>query len=546
MTHLHIENYAIIEHLDIDFHAGLNTITGETGAGKSILLGALGLLAGGKGDAAAVGANGENCVVEGVFAIEGCSMESIFEELELDYEPTIEIRRIVSRSGKSRAFVGATPVSVSALRTIVDRLVDIHSQHQTLLLSRGDFQRDIVDAVADNVTSRTVYRATYEALTEARRSLAQLRGSEKDSKEREEFLAFQIDQLKSAKIVSGQQSELEQEQRELSNAEDIGSALNAANEALQNDEIGANVAIKGVIGTLSRIRSSFAAAEPLGERLDSLYIELKDITGEIDSALERVQVNPERLEQVERQLDTIYTLCRKYGVQSGDELLSKLAQFETEYDAIENAGESIEKLEAKVTVLASRAKKEASVLCKTRTDASPKIEKHIIAMLKKLGIKTPRFEVSITEGELSASGADSIKFMFSANDGAVMQPIESAASGGEMSRLMLSIKGLVAQKLSMPTIIFDEIDTGVSGAVADAMGEIIVAMSSAMQVINITHLPQVASKGEHHFQVYKEKGTHIKKLTLEERVEQIASMLSGSTITEAARSQAKTLLGIKN
>lgn len=546
LTHLHIENYAIIEHLDIDLASGLNTITGETGAGKSILLGALALLAGGKGDSAAIGVNGDSCVVEGNFKIEGYKLDDIFAKFELDLAPEIDIRRVVSKTGKSRAFVGDVPVSLSAVREIVDRLVDIHSQHQTLLLAREDFQREIVDAVAQNGSKLEKYQAIYADLQKASKSLGSLQSAQKDSLARGEFLSFQIDQLRAANIQVSEQAAVEAELRELTYAEDIGIALSYCSEAMQNDEQGALLEIKGVIHSLTKIIDNFSKAEALIERLDSCYIELKDITAEIDDALDNVEVNPRRLELLQSRIDTIYTMCKKHNVGSGDELCDVLAEAESEYDLLENSTENMERLEAQIAKLREQAILCAAELTRSRIAAAPKIEKHIIDSLKKLGIKNPRLEVQIGAAELSLSGADNVKFMFSANDGAAMQQIENAASGGEMSRLMLSIKALVAKQLQLPTIIFDEIDTGVSGAVADAMGEIIYGLSLSMQVINITHLPQVASKGEHHFQVYKDKGTHIRKLTASERVEQIAAMISGSTVTAAAMEQAQVLLKGRN
>lgn len=542
LTHLHIENYAIIEHLDIDLAASLNTITGETGAGKSILLGALGMLAGGKADAAVIGVNGENCIVEGSFKIDGYNLKPLFEKLEIDWEPVIDIRRVVSRSGKSRAFIGDAPVNLASVREVVDKLVDIHSQHQTLLLAHQDFQREIVDAVAQNSGEVQTYTDFYNQYTSSIKQLSALKAAQKNNAERGEWLAFQIEHLQGAKIELGEQSQVEAELNELTHAEQIGSGLSSASDAMQNDEAGALGAIKSAIGALHKIEAHLAKAEELAKRMESAYIELKDITAEVDDTLDNIEVNPRQVEILQQRIDEIYTLCKKHNVENGDCLPDILKNFEAEYDTIENSAENIEKLERQIAELKGSAVISAGKLTKSRVTAVAQIEKYVVSTLKKLGIKSPRIEVQISPQDLNAYGADAIKFLFSANDGAAMQDIASAASGGEMSRLMLSIKALVAGKLRLPTIIFDEIDSGVSGAVADAMGDIIYSLSASMQVINITHLPQVASKGETHFKVYKDKATHIVKLNKEERIEQIAAMISGAEVTDAARTQAEELL----
>lgn len=542
LTHLHIENYAIIEHLDIDLAASLNTITGETGAGKSILLGALGMLAGGKADAAVIGVNGENCIVEGSFKIDGYNLKPLFEKLEIDWEPVIDIRRVVSRSGKSRAFIGDAPVNLASVREVVDKLVDIHSQHQTLLLAHQDFQREIVDAVAQNSGEVQTYTDFYNQYTSSIKQLSALKAAQKNNAERGEWLAFQIEHLQGAKIELGEQSQVEAELNELTHAEQIGSGLSSASDAMQNDEAGALGAIKSAIGALHKIEAHLAKAEELAKRMESAYIELKDITAEVDDTLDNIEVNPRQVEILQQRIDEIYTLCKKHNVENGDCLPDILKNFEAEYDTIENSAENIEKLERQIAELKGSAVISAGKLTKSRVAAVAQIEKYVVSTLKKLGIKSPRIEVQISPQDLNAYGADAIKFLFSANDGAAMQDIASAASGGEMSRLMLSIKALVAGKLRLPTIIFDEIDSGVSGAVADAMGDIIYSLSASMQVINITHLPQVASKGETHFKVYKDKATHIVKLNKEERIEQIAAMISGAEVTDAARTQAEELL----
>lgn len=540
---LHIENYAIIEQLDIEFAPSLNIITGETGAGKSILLGALGLLGGARADAQSISDGADSCVVEGVFSVEGYGLEGLFAEQELDFEPTIEVRRVISRNGKSRAFVGACPVSLQTLRVIADRLIDIHSQHQTLLLARGDFQRQIVDAVAENGALSQKYSIAFEQLQTVRRQIESLQKAQAAGAKMGDYLAFQIEELSAAAISVGEQDELEVEQKQLTHAEDITATLAGVAAGLDGEDQNAINVVRQSAQALSRIAPNYPAAEELAERLNSCYIELKDIASEVEDAATDIELDPRRLEKVDARLDLIYTLSKKHNVASGDELPTLLADFEQQYEAIENGEALIAQKEIAAQKLETEARALAEKISETRRKIAPKIEKHISASLLQLGIKHPQFAIDIVSvAELSASGADEIKFLFSANERSAPQPIEGVASGGEMSRLMLSIKELVAQKLKMPTIIFDEIDTGVSGAVADAMGGIIEAMGRQMQVINITHLPQVAAKGDHHYKVYKDRATHIIKLDENQRIDEIAAMLSGAEITEAAKLQAKSLL----
>ncbi len=543
LKNLHIQNYAIIEQLDIEFAPSLNTITGETGAGKSILLGALGLLGGARADISAISDGAPSCVVEGVFAIEGYGLERLFDELELDYSSEIVIRRVIQSSGKSRAFIDDMPVTLQTLRSVSDALIDIHSQHQTLLLARSDFQREIVDATAENSQLVNSYCTIFNELSALNKEIATLKAAQEKSATQSEFIAYQIEQLSEAKIREGEQEELEEEQRKLSHSEEIGMALGSVATILEGDQGGVVSELKSSINTLQRIEGNYNEASDIAERLKSCYIELKDIAEQLSDEAMNIESDPKRLEFIEQRLDTIYTLCRKHKVDNGDELIAVLAQFEAQYSAIEGGEELIENKEKEAKQREAEARELAKKLSESRKKCVSQIEKHIIESLSKLGIKQPKFRVEIvTTDELTTNGIDNIKFLFSANQSSAPQPIEGVASGGEMSRLMLSIKDLVAKKLKLPTIIFDEIDTGVSGAVADAMGEIIEGMSAGMQVINITHLPQVAAKGENHYQVYKDRGTHIKRLDQNQRIEQIAAMLSGATITDAAREQARTLL----
>lgn len=543
LKQLHIENYAIIENIDIELAPSLNTITGETGAGKSILMGALGLLGGARADASVISDGASSCVVEGVFSIDGYGLSALFEELNLEYSDEITIRRVILSSGKSRAFIDDLPVTLQTLKALSGVLVDIHSQHQTLLLSRSDFQREIVDAVAESNDILLKYRTVFTSLSSLKKEVDQLRKAHIDAATQSDYIAYQIEQLEEAKVSEGEQAKLQSERSILAHAEEIGSALGSVAAMLEGDEGGVVAELNSAIGILNRVEGNYEGAAELGQRIKSCYIELKDIAEVLSDEAMEIEANPKRLDFIDERLDTIYTLCKKHKVESGDELVQTLADFQKDFDAIEGGEELIVKRSKEAEAMELKAKELADKLSAKRAKVTTQIEKHIKSSLLNLGIKHPVFEVVVARvEELTIDGGDDIKFLFSANERSAPQLIEGVASGGEMSRLMLSIKDLVSKKLKLPTIIFDEIDTGVSGAVADAMGEIIVAMSAGMQVINITHLPQVAAKGDNHYVVYKDRGTHIKRLSRDERVEHIAAMLSGATLTDAAREQARELL----
>ncbi|MFI3298841.1 MAG: DNA repair protein RecN [Rikenellaceae bacterium] len=548
LKRLHIENYAIIENLDIDFEKSLNTVTGETGAGKSILLGALGLLSGVRADSSAVGQGGRSCVVEGEFVVEGSAVEQLLSELEVDYYRTITIRRIIQSEGKSRAYIENTPVTLSVLKGLSDALLDIHSQHKTLLLGRADFQREILDAMAQNSHLFSEYNQKYCELEQLQNTILSLKRAQRKSEEEQDYIAYQIEQLNQANIKSGEQQELETLQRELSNAAEVIEGYSMAEGALSDDEQGALSALSGAKAGLRRIEEYSTGAEELYKRIESCYIEIQDICEDLGDRLSSVEVNPARLQSIEERLDIIYTLAKKHRVESGDNLCEVLEKFQSQLDSIEGGTEDILRKEEQARALKSEALKLAQELSHKRSEVVPHVKRFVEAQLLQLGIAHPRFDAQVTSSEeLTPSGCDTIRFLFSANEKMSLQPLESVASGGEMARVMLAIKNLVAQKMELPTIIFDEIDTGVSGAVADAFGDIIEGMSSSMQVINITHLPQIAAKGGSHFEVYKDReGTHIKRLNKEERVERIAAMLSGAEVSDAARKQAKLLLRPSN
>ncbi len=555
LRELKIENYAIIEHLDIELFPGLNIITGETGAGKSILLGALSLLGGARADAAVIRDGAVSCVVEAVFEVSAYreALQSVWDENDLEWEDEITVRRVVAATGKSRAFIDDVPVTLTVLRAVADRLVDIHSQHQTLLLGAAGFQTQLVDAVAGQRPQVAQYVGLYKQLNDCRTEYAQALQTQQEATKERDYLQFQLDQLLGLKLRAGEVEELEAEQNLLTHAEEIAQGLDYCAGMLTADngplEGGINAGIKGMVGTLTRLTKQYPEAKSLEERLSSVYLELKDLADEFETQRDRINMNPARLAEVTERLDAIYTLCRKHHIdetQADAELRRLQEELDAKLQAFEAVDARVEELKRQIAELETQATALAAEISAGRRKAAPKIEKHVVKTLADLGIRGATFTVQIESAEgLTPTGADRIALLFSANAGMAPQPIEQVASGGEMARVMLALKGLVARSIHMPTIIFDEIDTGVSGKVADCMGELMTAMGEGMQVLNITHLPQVAAKGAHHYFVYKtpQGGTQMRLLSDDERVEQIAAMLSGSAVTEAARAQARALLG---
>ncbi len=564
LKHLNIENYAIIGHLDIDFHPGLNIITGETGAGKSILLGALSLLGGARADAAMIRDGENSCVIEGEFDVAPYKEDllPVFEENDLDWEEVITVRRMITAAGKSRAFISDTPVNLSALRAVADRLVDIHSQHQTLLLTGTGFQTHLVDAVAGHLPLVASYTGHFRQLNALKTELNKVVAANEAAAKERDYLQYQLEQLLALKLKPGEVAQLEEEQNLLTYAEEIAQGLDFCVGMLTADdgplEGGITAGTRAMQQTLTKLAGRYPAAGELAARMESAYLELKDMAEECERRRDEVQIDPERLAVVSQRLDDIYTLCRKHRIDEANaeaELLRLQQELDVQLQEFDAAEERMGELRQQIAALETTAIEEAGRVTEGRRKAVPKIEKHVTKTLSELGIKGATFEVRIVPAKngLTVTGADDVAMLFSGNAGSAPQPIEQVASGGEMSRVMLALKGLVAKSMRMPTIVFDEIDTGVSGSVADKMGAIIAGMGGSMQVLNITHLPQVASKGEHHYYVYKEAskgggdvaagGTHIRLLTPEERVEHIAAMLSGSAVTEAARTQARELLG---
>ena len=545
LCRLTVENYALIEKLELALDARLNIVTGETGAGKSILLGALGLLLGAKNDGSAMKDNTRNCVVEGVFALEGLGLEPLFEELDIDYDNETVIRRIITPAGKSRSYVNDIPVQLAQLKELGARLIDIHSQHQNLILASESFRMQAVDVVAGNGELLACYREEYALWNDARRRLATLTEEAAAARRDEEWVRFQADELKAAALKENEIEELEQEQAMLANADAIGATLGEISASLDGEDIGVLSALKSAEMGLTRIKGSYQSGEELAMRVRSVLLELKDVAATVASDAERVESNPARLEQVDSRLAMLYDLCRKHGAEGVGELIALRDKFCAQLNAITNSDEQIAALEDEVSRLQLRVAALADKLHDAREGAVALFAEEIGSRLAMLGMPDARFVVEVRAGEmLRPTGRDEVVFMFTANKSASPQAVEKIASGGEMSRMMLSLKALLAGRMKLPTIIFDEIDTGVSGRIADAMGEIIAELSSTMQVVNITHLPQVASKGEAHFVVYKENShTNIKRLSAEERVVEIAKMLSGSEVSEAALTQARNLLG---
>lgn len=552
LTHLHIENYALIEQLDLELHDGFSVITGETGAGKSILLGAIGLILGNRADSKSIKTGASRCVVEATFNLNGYDCTDFFTENDLEYDASeCIIRRELTSTGKSRAFINDTPVQLTLLKTLGDRLIDIHSQHQNLLLSQANFQLSVLDTIAENAPLLQQYQTEYSAYRQLCDDYDQAVNQAQQSHDDEEYLRFQLQQLTDAKLQDGEQADLEAEQEILEHAEEIKQALYSAGEALQTTTDGNDALslMRSAMQSLEHITSVLPVADDLLQRLQSCNIELQDIADEIASQSDSVEYNPERLSFVSERLGTIYSLQKKHHLSSVAELLELQANLEQKLNLITNSDELLAELQKKRDAKRAEAAAIADKLHKKRTDAAKSLQKQISTILQSLGMPNVQFQVDMQTGELNSAGIDTATFLFSANKNVPPQPLSKIASGGEIARLMLSLKFILASKQNLPTIIFDEIDTGVSGIIAEKMAHIMSDMASyGRQVISITHLPQIAAIGQHHFKVYKDDTTdstlsHIIPLTPEQRIEEIAHMLSGANLTEAALQNAKALLG---
>ena len=545
LRRLVVENYALIEHLEIEFDSSLNIITGETGAGKSILMGALALLLGAKNDSTTIKDNTRACVVEGEFNVAGLGLEETFEELDIEYDSETIIRRTISTSGKSRAFVNDQPVQLADLKQLGAYLIDIHSQHQNLILSSPQFRIRAIDTIAGNGGLLAEYADAFESLQVARKELATLQDSAKRNADEEDWLRHQAEELRGANLRVGEIEELEQELRTLENADSISEALQRVTQSLDEEVTGVLTTLRESENALRRISENYASANELIERLHSASVELKDISSTTANDLERIEANPERLDAVNGRLDLIYTLQRKHRCEGISELIALRDKYTEQLSAVEHSDELLAEAEANVAECERATTALAVKLHDSRVKASPAFANAVVEILRKVGMADAKFKIAVTPCTPTSSGADTVDFLFSANASVEARPIEKIASGGELSRVMLALKTILARHLALPTIIFDEIDTGISGRTANDVGDIIACLAESMQVIDITHSPQVASKGSRHFLVYKEQSrTHIKPLADEERIEEIAKMLSGDTITDAALAQAKHLLSL--
>ena len=539
---LYIQNYALIEKLDISFSSGFSVITGETGAGKSIILGAIGLLLGQRADVKAIRVGASKCIIEARFDISAYGMQPFFEENELEYEEECILRREVSASGKSRAFINDTPASLAQMKELGEQLIDVHSQHQNLLLNKEGFQLNVLDILSHNEEALSAYQHIFGAWKQAQQDLEALVARANQDKSDEDYIRFQLEQLEEAHLSAGEQEELEQEADTLSHAEEIKAGLYRVGQTLYSDEGGLLSGLKECLNTMLGLQRVYPVAGELAERMESTYIELKDISQEVSGKEDEIEFNPERLEEVNERLNLIYTLQQKHRVSTVGELLALTDEYAAKLSAITSSDEHIEELKARCDALYNKVKKQAAVLTKARTAAAREVEKQMAARLVPLGVRK----------EPGIHGADTVNFLFSANKNGALQSVSSVASGGEIARVMLSIKAMIAGAVKLPTIVFDEIDTGVSGEIADRMADIMQEMGEQdRQVISITHLPQIAARGRAHYKVYKqdnetETNSHIRRLTDDERVEEIAHMLSGAKLTEAALNNARALLEVSN
>ena len=547
---IHIQNYALIESLDIDFHAGFSVITGETGAGKSIILGAIGLLVGQRADSKAIKTGASKCVVEAHFNISTYQLEEFFNENDLEYDgEECILRREVHASGKSRAFINDTPASLAQMKALGEKLIDVHSQHQNLLLNHEDFQLNVLDILASSHEALQAYKSLYTSYKQTSRELAQLIVESEKNRQDEEYIRFQVKQLDDAQLQAGEQEEFEQEAETLTHAEDIKSSLYKVNQLMDEGEMNLVSLAKEGMQVLQSISKVYTPASEWSNRLESCYLELKDMAHEIANASDEVEFNPTRLDYVNERLNLIYTLQKKHQLSSVEELLALADNLREKLDAITSSDDHIQELTKKKDLLYQQVLSQAEVLTRLRTGASKEIESQMQAYLIPLGMPNVRFAVELSpRKEPDASGMDNVSFLFSANKNGTLQQVASIASGGEIARVMLSLKAMIAGAVKLPTIIFDEIDTGVSGSIAEKMALIMQEMGQAdRQVISITHLPQIAARGAQHYKVYKEDtevgtNSHIRILNEEERINEIAHMLSGATLTEAALNNAKALL----
>lgn len=549
LRQLYIRNFTLIDELDITFKPGFSVITGETGAGKSIILGAIGQILGNRADARMVKAGCDKCVIEAHFDLSNYDMEGFFDDNDIDYEPEdCIIRRELKANGKSRAFINDTPVALTTARELGQQLVDIHSQHQNLLLQKEDFQLNVVDIIAHNSQLLNDYRTLFDGYAKAKAALREKEEECEKDRANEDFLRFQADELVKAQLVDGEQEELEQELETLSHAEDIKGALFDADNLLSGDDRSITQSCKTMLSRLSDIGDVYPAIRQVTERIDSAYIELKDIARDISNLAESIDFDPARLTMANERLDTIYTLQKKHHVESVAELIAIRDSLTARLNDITNSEDMLEDMRRQVEDMHRKATEAAARLTESRQEAARRVTEQLLAQMTSLGMPNARFEIKFETKELAADGADRISYMFSANKNVPLEPIAQVASGGEVARVMLSLKAMISGAVKLPTIIFDEIDTGVSGRVAEMMAQIMRQMGRAdRQVISITHLPQIAALGTTHYKVEKTDtdDTTISRMRMlghDERITEIAQMLSGSNISDAAIENAKSLL----
>lgn len=552
LKHLYISNYALIDELDIDFPAGFSVITGETGAGKSIILGALGMILGNRADIKAIKPGAKKCVIEAVFDVTGYGLEPLFADGDVDFDASeCIVRRELSATGKSRSFVNDTPVALQFLRQLGDHLVDIHSQHQNLLLQKEDFQLSVVDIIAHDEKQKADYASAYADYRKAVAALDDLKERIEKTRQNEEFVRFQFNELQSAQLADGMQEELEQESAALSHAEDIKTALFNANDILNADDAGVVGRVGEAADALHSIEGVYPKVKELAARLDTARIELADIAADVDNDSDNIEFDPARLFDVNAMLDKIYSLQQKHHVDNVAALIAIRDELGKQLESIDDSDTQLADYQHRVDETAAAARRAATVLTGVRRKAAAKVEVAMKSRLVPLGMVNVRFKVDIQAKDLAADGADRVVFLFSANKSTELMPVAEVASGGEIARVMLSLKAMISGAVNLPTIIFDEIDTGVSGAIATKMAMLMKEMADAgRQVVAITHLPQIAAMGEAHYKVEKEetdKGTisHMRRLDDKERLTAVAAMLSGDNITPAALENAKELLAAR-
>lgn len=553
LSSLIIKNYALISHLEVDFSKGFSVITGETGAGKSIIIGALSLILGQRADSKSIKEGENKCIIEGIFDISSYHLQDFFNANELEYDPyQCILRREIYSSGKSRAFINDSPVGLNEIKLLGSYLIDIHSQHQNLMLTDNHFQIQVLDALAGNKSLKTNYQTTYNQYTVIQKKLQSLKEELARKASEEDYLQFQYNQLSEANLKTGELEELEIEAETLSHVEEIKNGIFKAEQLLSEDEYNIVSLLKETLNTVTHLNKVYPESKELSERIESAYLDIKDLASEISIQQEQLELNPERLKFVTDRLDLLYSLQQKHRLNSIEQLIDFKQQIESQLNSIHDADDQIDKLETEQQYLFGKVIELAGQLTDTRKLAAGKLEEQLVKKVSVLGMPNMQFSCLISsKKQPDINGIDEIDFLFSANKNVTLKPVSEIASGGEISRLMLGTKALIAGAIALPAIIFDEIDTGVSGEIADKMGDIMKGLGTQMQVITITHLPQIAAKGTFHYFVYKEEAgntteTNIRQLDSRERIKEIAQMLSGSELTQAALEHAKNLLQINN